>query len=236
MVAVVGGTLTGEGCPPPKRPPPPGISQVCWSERGSVNLAPKPFRSPRDRVAGGALGFEVSFAGLGVADDDVGGTVAGGVVAADAEAVDEGRDVGELGGGEVELRHADAAFGGDLSDELAVLIFENDFGPDEAGSAFAAAAGILAVAEGALGAVDRFAALDNRGVGGRALRIRVGEASATAATAGGAPRPPRPARRGGCCGRGLCECGDSRQRRDQELRLLAISTSQEFNWPLMNAA
>ena len=58
---------------------------------------------------------------------------------------------------------------GDLSDEFAVLVLENHFGTNEARSAFAAA-GVLAVAEGALGAVDGFTALDDRGVGRRALR------------------------------------------------------------------
>ena len=50
--------------------------------------------------------------------------------------MDEGGDVGKLGRGEIELGHAGAAFGGDLSDELAVLIVENEFGADQAGSAF----------------------------------------------------------------------------------------------------
>ena len=60
-------------------------------------------------MARGALGFEVRFAGLGIADQDAGGTVARRVVAADAEAVQEGRDVGDLRGGHVELRHAGTA-------------------------------------------------------------------------------------------------------------------------------
>ena len=59
-VTVVGGTLTGAGCPPPNRARRrPASARSAAAIFGSVNFAPKPFRSPVDRMARGALRLEV---------------------------------------------------------------------------------------------------------------------------------------------------------------------------------
>ncbi len=119
-------------------------------------------------AAGAGLG-EIGGAGGGVAGDDGGRGHAGNVIAADFEIVDERGDVGNLGGREVELGHAFAAFSNDGADEFAVLVIENEGGADEVGSA-GAASGIDAVAEGAMDAIDGLAAFEGGGVGGWTFR------------------------------------------------------------------
>src|ERR1051326_407601 len=94
------------------------------------------------------------------------------VVAGGFERVNEGRDVRDLARRQLELRHA--AIGpsvlDDRSDQLPVLIVEDDSGSQQARAAVAAAR-VGAVAERAVDAVERASALDRRGVGGRAIRI-----------------------------------------------------------------
>ncbi len=53
-------------------------------------------------VAGSASGFEVGFAGLGIADENAGRHHARDVITTDLEAVDVSGDVGNLSGGEIE--------------------------------------------------------------------------------------------------------------------------------------
>lgn len=119
-------------------------------------------------VATGAGFGEVGGTGGGVAGDDGGRGHAGGVIAANFEVVDEGGNVRDLRRGEVELGHAFAAFANNGSDEFAVLIIEDEGGADEVGSA-GAAAGIDAVAKGAVNAVDGLTAFEGSGVRGWSL-------------------------------------------------------------------
>ena len=119
-------------------------------------------------VATGAGFGEVGGASGGVAGDDGGRGHAGGVIAANFEVVDEGGNVSDLRRGEVELGHAFAALANNGSDEFTVLVIEDEGGADEVGSA-GAAAGIDAVAEGAVNAVDGLTAFEGGGVGGWSL-------------------------------------------------------------------
>ena len=131
-------------------------------------------------------------------------------------------------GGQVELGHARAALGGDLSDELAVLVLENDFRANQAGSAFAAAASVLPVAKGALRPVKSLAALDRRRVRRRALRIGVGETAST--TTGHCCRPTASASaglRGRLRGWSLRENGGGSYRRDENVSKVQISPLSE---------
>jgi hypothetical protein len=150
-------------------------------------LRAQSFEIAGDGVALGALGGEGRLAGLSVAHQDGGREIARGVVAVDSEAVQEGGDIGDLGGVEIEFGHAGigAAVLHDGRDELAVLVIEDELGADQIRSALSAA-GVGAVTEGAVDSPSGLAAVDNCGVGRRVLRIGCAEAastsSATAAT------------------------------------------------------
>jgi hypothetical protein len=80
--------------------------------------------------------------------------------------VDEGRDIGNLRLGEIERGHA--AIGApvlyDGSDQFAVLIVEHELGAQQVRPTLAAAR-VGAVAEGAIHAVERLAAIHHGGVG-----------------------------------------------------------------------
>lgn len=136
-------------------------------------------------MAGGALFDEERLAVAGVADDDGVGPIAGTVVAVDAEAVEVGREVGGLGGGEIVLGHhgafdALAQYGGEF---FALVIVQYDLGADEVGS-HVAASGVLAVAEAAFGGEESFAAIDLVGGGEGALGIG-GSSGSTGGQGGG---------------------------------------------------
>jgi hypothetical protein len=124
--------------------------------------------------------------------------------------MDESGDVGDLWFGEIERRHAaiGAAVLYDGSDELAILIVKDELSAQEIGAAFAAA-GIGAVAEGAIHSIEGFAAIHHRGVGGWALRIGGGRSASTA-----------PGRRGRRRGRRLREqsCGKEQDNPHRDLR------------------
>src|SRR5580658_7301087 len=105
-------------------------------------------------MATGAGGLEVGLAGCGVADHDAGRTVARDVIAGDAEAVNEGGDIGNLGRAQVEFWHAAVRtavlhYG---CDGFTILIAQHDFRTNQVGTALAAT-GIRAMAETALDAV-----------------------------------------------------------------------------------
>ena len=180
-----------------------------------------------DGMAAGAFRFEVGLAGVRIADHDIGGPVARGVVAAHAEAVNERGDVGELRRGQVELGHARAALRRDLSNELTVLILEDDFRANQAGSAFAAAASVLPVAKGALRAVKRLAALDRGRVCRRALRIGVSETSAASAARCRPASAASASLHGRLRGRSLGENGGGSDRRDENVPKVQSSPLSE---------
>ena len=126
-----------------------------------------------------AAGPEERLAGFRIADDDIRRSLARFVVSGGPEGVNVCGDVGDLVVGERKLRHTaiEAAVLHDWSDELAVLIFENDLRAQEARPAVAAAR-VCAVAERAVHAVLRFAALDRCGIAGGPRRKRLGEPAA----------------------------------------------------------
>src|SRR5476651_2817336 len=86
------------------------------------------------------------------------------------ERVDERGHIGNLIVGQRELRHAGTAGADDRRHQLALLIVEDNSRAQQAGSAVAAAR-VRAVAELTVHAVERFAALDRRGIRGRTIRV-----------------------------------------------------------------
>src|SRR5580765_3543576 len=121
-------------------------------------------------MARAALGAKERFPRPGVADDDARWLDAGFVVAGGAEGVDEGGDVGNLVVGQRELRHAGTAGAHHRRDQLAMLIVEHGARSEQARAAVAAT-GVGAVAELAVDAVERLAALDRGRIGRRPIRI-----------------------------------------------------------------
>src|SRR5262249_30249622 len=111
---------------------------------------------------------EVRLSRLRVADDDARRLHARRVVAGGGEAVDEGDDVLNLRVCEAEPGPpaVGAAVLHHRRDQLAVLVVEDDGRAQQARSAVAAAR-VRAVAERAVDAVERSAALDGRGIAGR---------------------------------------------------------------------
>src|SRR5690242_6248779 len=111
-------------------------------------------------MTGGAPRVEEPLARLRVADDDIRRAQARLVVTGRAERKDERRDAGNLIVGQRELRHPaiDAAVLHDRSDQLTGPILEDDLRPQQTGSAVTAA-GVGAMAERAVHAVERPAAL-----------------------------------------------------------------------------
>jgi hypothetical protein len=167
-VTVVGLTRTGAGAPRP--PPLPGSSHVCCSSRGSAIFVARPRRSPVVEWHDAHFALKNALSGGGVADDDARRLEAGLVVAGGAERVQERRDVGNLRVGERELRHAGAPGTDDRRDQLSVVVGEDHLRAQQARPAVAAA-GVGAMAELAVDAVERLAALDRRGIAGRTHRI-----------------------------------------------------------------
>ena len=90
----------------------------------------------------------------------------------------------------------------DRNDQLAVLIVQHELRSQQVDAAHVAAAQVGAVAEPAVDAVERGAALDDRGIGGRALRFRE---PLSAAPAEHRRRGRR--ERGGCCAGGAWVAG-----------------------------
>ena len=122
------------------------------------------------RMARRAFRVEVRLSGGGVADDDARRLETGLVVAGGTEGVQERRDVGHLRVRKRELRHAGAPGTDDRRDQLSVVVGEDDLRAQQARPAVAAA-GVGAVAELAVDAVERLAALDRRGIARRTHRI-----------------------------------------------------------------
>ena len=115
---------------------------------------------------------EEGLARLRVADDDARRPVSGFVVAGGAEAVDEGGDVFYLIIVERELGHARAAAPHDGRNALAVLVLEHNRGAEQARPAVAAA-GVGAVAELTIHAIQRLASPDCFRIARRARGIGI---------------------------------------------------------------
>ena len=143
-------------------------------------------------MAGGAGGFEVRFALRCVAHQNAGRDVARGVIARDPETVNIRGHVSNLRRSQVDLGHFAAAVLNDRRDEFAVLIVENQIRTKQIRSAFAAA-GVGAVTEVAVDAVEPLTAFDRRRISGLTLRKCIGEPTSAALLRrprrGTAPRP-----------------------------------------------
>src|SRR6188474_3608948 len=132
-------------------------------------------------MAGRAAVLEIRLARCRITDDDGLRPLAGVVVAVHAEAMQERGNVADLCGRERELRHAliGTSVQDDGTDQLAVLIVEDDRGAQQARPTVAPAR-VAAMAERAVGAVHASPALERGGIGWRSGRIGADRAADSA--------------------------------------------------------
>src|SRR5436190_1926798 len=126
-----------------------------------------------------AFGVEEGFSRFRVADQNTDRFLTRLVITADAEAMDECGDIGNLGRSQRQSRHfvADAVLH-DRRNQLAVLVVQHGLRTDEAGASRSAAR-IRAMTERAVRTVERLAAFDGGRIGRGMLRKGVGESAST---------------------------------------------------------